>query len=247
MAIRRAARPSQSFTQIRNDVLRDPRLSYRARGLLTAILSYPDDWATSSEALARAGTEGRDAVRTALAELESAGYLRREKAQDERGRWATHSIVYDTPEQAQETLATGDGKPGIGNPATDDGIPVVGNSGPIKNTINKQSSPKGEAAGAAAVDDAPAKEVKPEDAIAKAVYDHAERMVNYMAVRQIAGRAMKMEGSTVEGVTQAMKNLYDLGKPLTLSTVGQQLAGKNASTGRPDDAWAGHWDNQGKW
>lgn len=221
MAIRRAARPEHHFTQIRNDVLRDPRLSYRARGLLAVILSHSDDWTTSAESLARQGQEGRDAIRTALTELEDAGYLKREKTQDERGRWATHAVVYDVPQGAvQPTLdSTGDGFPGVG-------FPAVGFPGPIKNTI-KNTSPNGEAATAAG--DSGAKAPAPADVVAKDVYDHAKGMVKYMAVRTVATRALKLDGQTPESIAGAMKSVYDAGRPVTLETVGQHLAGNTGS------------------
>lgn len=106
------------FLVVDNALLRDARLSFRARGLLVFLLSYPDNWTTDGAALAEHSREGRDALRTALGELETAGYLVRMKQQDERGRWSTTSVIYDTPRQngnAQVTPTTGN--PPVGSPA----------------------------------------------------------------------------------------------------------------------------------
>jgi hypothetical protein len=116
--IRRAARPTHDFTIIRNDVLRDSRLSYRARGILAAILSRPDNWTIRSEQLAREGGEGRDAIRTALKELRDFGYLRSVSYQDaETGRFHTDQVVFDYP--TDDFIAPGNPSPKPGNPASE--------------------------------------------------------------------------------------------------------------------------------
>jgi hypothetical protein len=240
MAIYRAPRPDNQFTQIRNDVIRDERLSYRARGILATVLSMTDDWQTTSEELARRGKEGRDAVRAALTELEEAGYLRRERRQDPRGRWSTQAIVYDTPSappvSVQEALFSGpdstdDGIPGVGSP-------VVGKPGANRTPPKNTSLPTEGSAGAEV--EAP-KPKAPADVVAAAVYEAMDKMGNYMALRAVAGKAIKA-GHAPEAVQAAMIGLLDAGKPLTGQTVYQALSPQG---GTIRDTHHDHWTNGG--
>lgn len=87
----------QRFTIVVQDTTRDGRLSFRARGLLFWMLDQPPGTSLASEVLTEHGTEGRDAIRSALKELEDHGYLVRQKVRGEGGRVRTVATVYERP------------------------------------------------------------------------------------------------------------------------------------------------------
>lgn len=101
----------KTFTTLNRALINDSRLSLRARGLLVWLLDKPDGWRVESVQIAKATTEGRDAVRAALSELVTAGYLTRARIKDDLGRWTMESVVREHP------ALTGDGIPGPGEPA----------------------------------------------------------------------------------------------------------------------------------
>ena len=90
------------FTQIPNAWLRDSRLSFKARGILSLVMSHTQGWSLSIRQLANDSMEGRDAIRSAIKELEDLGYLTR--SQENNGRfgenvWTTNDPAdYPLPE-----------------------------------------------------------------------------------------------------------------------------------------------------
>jgi hypothetical protein len=93
----RSPRPRDNFSIVSNRVIRDHRLSWKARGLLIYVLSQPDHWRTSSAHLASISPEGIHAVRTGLKELETLGYLHRYRTQQANGTWRHDILIYDLP------------------------------------------------------------------------------------------------------------------------------------------------------
>jgi hypothetical protein len=86
------------YTTVFNQAVRDRRLSRRARGLLVELLSHREGYGISLAMLIKTGPEGRDALRTALRELEKFGYLVRERARDAEGRLGeTRYFITDMP------------------------------------------------------------------------------------------------------------------------------------------------------
>lgn len=100
------------YTSIDRAALNDRRLSYRARGILAYLLDKPDDWKTNADSIAAAGNEGREAVRTALKELESVGYLKRRKWRGEKGQWESEWTVLERPEGTEPRRDSGAGQNG---------------------------------------------------------------------------------------------------------------------------------------
>lgn len=84
MAVFRVER-TKDYTTMSNHHLKNKTLSLKAKGLLSQILSLPDDWDYTLSGLAALNREGVDAIRTAIQELEKAGYIRREFARAEGG------------------------------------------------------------------------------------------------------------------------------------------------------------------
>lgn len=90
----------KNFTVMSNHHLQNKALSLKAKGLLSYMLSLPDDWDYSIGGLAANNKEGRAAVRSALVELEDAGYLIRSQCRSECGGFAGNRyIVYEIPHQ----------------------------------------------------------------------------------------------------------------------------------------------------
>lgn len=76
---------TKNYTVMANYHLRDKRLSFKAKGLMSFMLSLPDNWVYSIKGLSHFATDGKDAVRGALKELEKAGYLRMKRERNENG------------------------------------------------------------------------------------------------------------------------------------------------------------------
>jgi hypothetical protein len=130
MTIIRSPRIQRDFTILSNSVCLDSRLTMRALGVLVRLLARPDNWRTNSEGLAAEFGCGRDAVRGALHELQKAGYIRMQKAQNGSGHWSSSWLVFDEPQA--EDATTDDGKPDAGKPEA--GIADTGKPGPITRT-----------------------------------------------------------------------------------------------------------------
>ena len=96
---------NSGWTPIPNETARDKRISRRALGLLVELLSYPSGWDSTADSLSAKGREGREATRTAMRELETAGYVVHVRYSPGRGLWRTASFAASTPDCAASLAA----------------------------------------------------------------------------------------------------------------------------------------------
>ncbi len=84
----------ERFSIVDNKVIEDKRLSFKARGLLIYMLSKPDDWKFYTEELAkRSDKDGISAIKSALNEIESTGYLTRKQEHKKNGQFASQDWI----------------------------------------------------------------------------------------------------------------------------------------------------------
>ena len=79
---------TQNYTVMSNHHFKEKKMSLKAKGLLSLMLSLPDDWDYSISGLATLSKDGKDSIMSALAELEKFGYLTRKRLTNEKGQFA---------------------------------------------------------------------------------------------------------------------------------------------------------------
>lgn len=94
---------TKDFTVMSNHHLRNVALSLKAKGLLSLMLSLPENWDYTTKGLARICKDGVDSISAALKELEKHGYLTRQRIRDRHGRLG--DIEYTIHEQPVQALS----------------------------------------------------------------------------------------------------------------------------------------------
>ena len=125
MAVFRIER-TRDYTVMSNHHLRNGKLSLKAKGLLSMMLSLPEDWNYTTRGLAAICKEGVDAIGGALRDLETAGYIVRHQLRDRQGRISdTEYVIYEQPQPKNpdtpqpDTASPDTGNPDMENPDTE--------------------------------------------------------------------------------------------------------------------------------
>ena len=117
---------TRDYTVMSNHHLKDRTLTLKSKGLLSMMLSLPDEWNYTTRGLAAICREGVDSIGAALKELETHGYIRRTQLRDEKGKITdTEYVIYEMP-QCEPPSSPGTPLPDTAKPYTENpdmGIP----------------------------------------------------------------------------------------------------------------------------
>lgn len=234
MAVIRTPLPYAHFTLLRNCWLRDPRISLKAKGLLGYLSSHTDGYRCSQAQIVRESKDARDAVVTGLRELEGAGYLSRVPTRS-AGRFAEDDYALADPfdatgqllpewreEGGRETqrVRAGEGRESLqlGFPGTEEPTREIR---PIEDQGGEDQGSPPETPPTRMADTVNARARD----LAREHYDATGGLAKFQAVQAIVKRALSavVEGGqpryTDERVRQALADLRDHGRPVTLESV----------------------------
>ncbi|MDR2654625.1 MAG: helix-turn-helix domain-containing protein [Oscillospiraceae bacterium] len=130
MAVFRAER-NKGYTVMSNHHLRNRDLTLKSKGLLSQMLSLPEEWDFTLSGLAHINREKIDAIRTAVQELEAGGYIVRRQTRDDKGKMAANEyIIYEQPQAV----------PLLGYPSSKN--PTAENPTQLNKEVSKTNLPK---------------------------------------------------------------------------------------------------------
>ena len=142
MAVFRVEKNSD-YTVMSNHHLRNRALSLKAKGLLSQMLSLPEDWDYTLQGLARINRESIDAIRQAIRELEQAGYIQRSRERDEKGRLrGADYVIFELPQPVPASVSPTLENPTLENPTQEN--PTLENPMQLNKDIQKTDLPKKE-------------------------------------------------------------------------------------------------------
>lgn len=88
---------NKEYVVMSNKFLREREMSLKAKGLLALCLALPEDWNYSLNGLCAICKESQTSIRSALKELETFRYLKRNRSKDAKGQFVYEYVIYETP------------------------------------------------------------------------------------------------------------------------------------------------------
>ena len=84
---------TRDYTVMSNHHLRNTSLSLKAKGLLSLMLSLPEDWDYTTKGLSKICKDGIDSICSTIKELEQHGYIIRQRVRNEKGQLTKEQLL----------------------------------------------------------------------------------------------------------------------------------------------------------
>lgn len=135
---------TRDYTVMSNHHFRNRNLSLKAKGVMSLMLSLPDDWDYTVAGLATLSKDGLDSVRSALKELEREGYLKMERERDAKGKLGRASYVLSEIPFVEKPILENPrlGNPILEKPAQLNTYPLSTNTSSTKESITEADAPE---------------------------------------------------------------------------------------------------------
>jgi len=112
---------SAKFTSISNGIFYDSEISFKAKGILSYMISRPDDWVFYEKEIAKNGVDGVKSIRAGIKELIGRGYIKRHQVRRVKGHYDSYEYwIYDTPGPHEDEEVFSQDATGIEDPFFDD-------------------------------------------------------------------------------------------------------------------------------
>lgn len=209
----------KNYTVIGNSIVKNNKISWKAKGIFLYLCSLPNDWRFVESELMTHATEGKDAFRSGVKELEKFGYLVRKRRKDKSGKFSSVDwIINENPDDKKYD------NPPLGDPnsgSSNSGDPQLLSTN--KQSTNKQSTNKGEP-GAENQFEKDIKKYQPVDQfmnqrffqLPMSVYRTLEQWVNEKSTDYVLSKLNKYFD---KGIKQAKKNNIRYPVPYVLKQI----------------------------
>lgn len=136
-------RKERDYTVVNNTYIKDTRLSWQSKGVMTYLLSLPEDWVIHMEEIQQHASNGRDSLRSAIRELKQYGYLEQHQ-EKKNGRFSScvYKIIENPMTDKQQTETTDTENPSTGNPSAENPTLLNTNKQRTDKPSTKKQSPK---------------------------------------------------------------------------------------------------------
>jgi len=133
---------TSNFTTLSNNLIGNPQLSFKAKGILFYLLSNAESWKVYEQDIQNHAKDGRESIRTGVKELINAGYIHRRRIRDEQGRLRGYEYhVYSEPAETTGPKLTIVGKSDNGKSDTNKNKPNKRNLDDIHLNPTEQTKP----------------------------------------------------------------------------------------------------------